>query len=204
MSTLQVGVMLESVQLSDIIGIDILGSISSDYIKAAAAFGSPIHLLSSAPTIKFHYISSSLSPGTMTPGIQFMPTTTYDDAPCDLDILIIGGPLLGHRPEAADKFMKEAFPKTKIVMTTCVGSLWLASAGVLEGLKCTTNRGALGAARTMYPGTEWVDQKWVVDGKVWSSGGAFAGELFFLPWIEMEDGLLMWCGGRRGHVCGVY
>lgn len=49
-------------------------------------------------------------------------------------------------------------------------------AGVLDGRKVTTNRGALTGARMMYPKTEWLDQRWVVDGNLWTSGGAGAGK----------------------------
>ena len=112
----------------------------------------------------------------MTPTMKIVPTDTYDDAPRDLDVLIIGGPLPSHRPASADKFMKEATEKTKLIMTTCVGSLWLASSGVMNGKKATTNRFALPMAKEMYPEVEWLDQRWVTDGKLWTSGGAGAGK----------------------------
>jgi transcriptional regulator GlxA family with amidase domain len=73
--------------------------------------------------------------------------------------------------------MKEAWNKTRVWMTTCVGSVWLGSTGLLEGKKVTTNRAFLGAAREMYPETEWVDRRWVVDGKEWH-GGEGGGELW--------------------------
>lgn len=95
------------------------------------------------------------------------------------------------RPPAADKFLKEMWSKTKIVLTTCVGSLWLASSGVLNGKTCTTNRFALGLARQLYPDVEWLDQRWVIDGNLWTSGGAGAGKsmLFYGKSARMmEDG----------------
>ncbi|KAK0631244.1 class I glutamine amidotransferase-like protein [Immersiella caudata] len=92
-------------------------------------------------------------------GFQFIPNVTYDTCPRDLDILIIGG--------------TEAWRKTKVVMTTCVGSLWLTSTGLLEGRRCTTNKEFLNLAREMYPGTEWVRQRG--KGELWTAGGAGAG-----------------------------
>ena len=167
--------MMEAVQLSDIVGIDVLGNLSTEYVNLAApGLGSP-DLLPLAREMTFHYISTTLEPTFMTPSVKIVPTVTYDDAPRDLDILIIGGPMLTHRPAPADKFMKEAFQKTKVTMTTCVGALWLASAGVLDGKKATTNREALELARKLYPKTQWLDQRWVVDGNLWTSGGAGAG-----------------------------
>ena len=184
MAPLQIGVMTESVQLSDIVGIDILGNLIPEYVGPATAGGfGPSDLVPMAIEMDFHYISTTLEPARMTPTVKVVPTVTYDDAPRDLDILIIGGPMLTHRPASADRFMKEAFQTTKVIMTTCVGSMWLASAGVLDGKKATTNRGALELARKLYPKTEWLDQRWVVDGNLWTSGGAFAG--IFYPIITL-------------------
>lgn len=167
--------MLESVQLSDIMGIDILGNLSAQYYDQVKSFGFP-DFSSLAPKMEWYFLSTTLDPAMLTPDMKFLPNMTYDDAPRDLDYLIIGGPLISHRPAAADKFMKEAFPKVKVILTTCIGSIWLASSGVLDGMKATTNRGFLGMAKQMYPGIEWLDQRWVVDGKVWTAGGAQAGE----------------------------
>lgn len=84
--------------------------------------------------------------------------------------------------------MREAVPRTKTVLTTCIGGLWLASTGLLDGKKATTNRGALEQAKKLYPNVEWLDQRWVVDGKFWTAGGAYAGEWFDIllssPFVE--------------------
>ena len=173
---LRIGVMMEQVQLSDITGIDILGNISTAYVTDVAHFAGRPDLASKGTDMEWHYLSTTLEPTVLTPSLRVVPTVTYDDAARDLDILIIGGPKPDFRPEAADRFLKEAFGRIGCVMTTCVGSLWLASAGVLKGRRCTTNREALGMARQWYPETEWVDERWVVDGDLWTSGGAGAGE----------------------------
>jgi transcriptional regulator GlxA family with amidase domain len=184
---LRVGVLLEEVQLSDIMGIDLLGNLSQAYLaklqefdpKWAATFERH------AVPMEFFYIATTLKPATMTSDLRFVPNVTYDDCPRDLDIVLVGGPLYSHRPEQADRFMKEAWTKTRVWLTTCVGSMWLASSGVLGGLKCTTNREALEAAKRMHPEVEWLDQRWVVEkkpfdgegkGELWTAGGAGAGE----------------------------
>ena len=113
--------------------------------------------------IEFLYPATTLDPTFMTPGLFVKPTHTYDDMPRDLDILLIGGPLPTHRPKEADKFMKEAFPLSKVVMTTCIGSIWLASSGVMSGYKATTNREFMPIAKQLYPETQWLDQRWVVE-----------------------------------------
>ncbi|KAI9840631.1 MAG: hypothetical protein M1837_001400 [Sclerophora amabilis] len=175
MAPLQIGVMMEMVQLSDIACIDVLGNLNPGYLETVAQFGGADDLKSLGVEMTFHYIATTLEPAFMTPSVKINPTVTYDDAPRDLDILLIGGPPPNHRPAQSIKFLKEAAEKTKIIMTTCIGSLWLASAGVLDGKKATTNRGALGMAKQFFPQVEWVDQRWVVDGKLWTAGGAGAG-----------------------------
>ncbi len=179
MAPFQIGVMLENVQLSDITGIDVFGNLSTEYIKVVTDEFDIPGMMPLATDMKFHYISSKLEQTLMTPSLVVQPTVTYEDAPRDLDILIIGGPSLHQRPAAADIFLKEASKETKIIMTTCIGSLWLASSGVLDGKRATTNRGALPLAKKLYPKVEWIDQRWVVDGKYWTAGGAGAGMPIF-------------------------
>jgi transcriptional regulator GlxA family with amidase domain len=60
-------------------------------------------------------------------------------------------------------------------MTTCTGAMWLASSGVLNGKKATTNRGALVVAKQIHPEVDWQDERWTIDGKFWTAGGAGAG-----------------------------
>jgi transcriptional regulator GlxA family with amidase domain len=73
-----------------------------------------------------------------------------------------------------------------VVLTTCTGAMWLASTGLVDGKKCTTNRGFLSVAKASHPNVDWQDQRWVVDekpyegsegkGELWTSGAAGAGE----------------------------
>ncbi len=194
---LRIGVMLEAVQIADIIGTDILGNPSAHYARETSAMGLP-DFSAHAPEMKFIYPATTLDRIFVTPDIKVMPTHTYDDAPRDLDILLIGGPMLTHRPEAADRFMKEAYAKSKIVMTTCVGSMWLASAGVMKGMKATTNRECLPIAKSLHPEVEWLDQRWVVDGKLWTSGGAGAGiDMVGTYALQTFDPIFVWVMGLK-------
>jgi hypothetical protein len=187
--TLHIGVMMEEVQYSDIVPADIFGNLSTQYAEQIAPLF-PAHLaqvfISLSTPIVFHYLSSTKSLARMTPSIYYQPTETYDEAPRDLDVLIIGGPMVGFDPPGADKFLKEQ--KSKIIMTICTGALWLASAGCLKGKMATTNRGVLPLAKEKYPDTEWFDQRWVVDENIWTSGGAGAGKLSFSSKSQVVHG----------------
>jgi transcriptional regulator GlxA family with amidase domain len=190
MAALRIGVFIESVQLTDITCIDLLGNCSKEYITVAAQFGFG-HFLPVAVPMEFLYIGPSMDPCTLTPSVKVLPTHTYDSAPRDLDILVVGGPPLNVRSEPSLRYLREAAkgPEEggcKVIMSTCVGGLWLADAGVLGGKKATTNRGALPMAKQFHTGVEWLDQRWVVDEsgpcKFWTSGGAGAGK--FSPSIS--------------------
>ncbi|GKT60968.1 DJ-1 family protein [Colletotrichum tofieldiae] len=183
---LRIGVMMENVQLADVTGMDILGNLSKAHHEVGVTFDpSFAKWADDAVPMTFYYIGTTLEPTSTSPSMKYLPNTTYDDCPRDLDILIIGGPAPTHRPPQADRFMKEAWPKTRVVLTTCIGSMWLASTGLLNGKKCTTNRGLMHIAKKMHPEVEWLDQKWVGTGKeyngmsgggeLWTSGGAAVG-----------------------------
>ena len=177
---LRIAILTEHCQLLDFACIDLLGNCSTSYVSVCTAEGYlPPSLLPHSRPMQFFYPASTLDPALCTPEMHTQPTHTYETCPRDLDIILVGGPPLSHRPEGARRFLEEAVPRARVaVMSTCIGGLWLASSGVLEGRRATTNRGALGVARGLFEKTEWVDRRWVVDGKFWTAGGAAAGEFF--------------------------
>ena len=178
---MRIAVLFENVQFADVACLDLLGNCSTWFIKASKEFGMG-PLLPYARDMEFFYVASSTSePALMTPSFRCVATHTYEDAPRDVDVLLVGGPPLSHRPEGSLKYMREvcADGREKVIMSTCVGGMWLAAAGCLDGVRATTNRGALGAARHFHPEVEWLDQRWVVAEKghlkYWTAGGAGAG-----------------------------
>jgi len=196
---LRIGVMLEEVQMADIIGIDIFGNLTQECLSPVAAIDTKYAVWEShALSIEFFYIATTLDTAFMTPpqansrainGFKFLPNVTYDDCPRDLDIVLISRPLPSHHPLQADKFMKKAWGKTRVWLTTCIGSVWLASTGLLEGKKVTTNKEFLDVAKQMHPGAEWLRQRRVAEekeydgpdgrkGELWTAGGAGAGKYF--------------------------
>jgi len=192
----RIAVVCEGIQSSDIVGVDMLGNLSRPYVDAVSS------LLDFPPSVQQHaidnmeilFLGSALgTPSFMTPGIRYLPTATYETCPRDLDMVFVGGssPDASGVSEEAKRFVREAWTKTRVWLTTCSGSMWLANMGVLEGRKCTTNREFLGLAGKMHPAVEWLDQRWVVDekpfdgegedgkkGELWTGGGAGAGEFF--------------------------
>ncbi|KAF2828410.1 class I glutamine amidotransferase-like protein [Ophiobolus disseminans] len=190
---LRIGVLYEETQMTDLAGLDILGNLTPKTINMVADLNpsfAPLKAL--AVPMEFLYISSSLEPAWTTPEMFVKPTHTYDTAPRDLDILLLGGPNPATVKEASLTFLREASMQTKVILTTCTGGMWLARSGVLDGKKATTNRVMLDIAGKMFPHVEWVDQRWVIEegafdgAQIWTAGGAGCGEFSFRSGDEID------------------
>lgn len=180
---LRIGVLYEEVQMTDLAGLDILGNMSSRIINMVSNVVPGLDKLKPfAQDMEFLYISSSEELSWTTPDMYIRPTHTYDNAPRDLDVILIGGPDPSKVPEASLTFLREASKQTKVILATCTGGMWLARSGILDGKKATTNRLLLDTAKGVFPNVQWQDQRWVtVEGQfegaqIWTSGGAKCGK----------------------------
>ncbi|KAF1842431.1 class I glutamine amidotransferase-like protein [Cucurbitaria berberidis CBS 394.84] len=186
---LRVGVLYEETQMSDLVGLDLLGNLTPKTLNMIAEMEPALAPLKQyAIPIEFLYISSSLELAWTTPEMFVKPTHTYETAPRDLDILLLGGPNPAAVKDESLTFLREASKSTKVILTTCTGAMWLARSGVLDGKKATTNRMMLNVARKMLPQVEWMDQRWVVDeghfegAQLWTAGGAGCGIDMFMEY----------------------
>lgn len=173
--------------MTDLAGLDVLGNISSRIVEMVSQIMPAVAPLKPlAVPMEFLYISSSTNHAWTSPEMYVRPTHTYDNAPRDLDIIMLGGPNPATVAEASLQFLREASKECKAILTTCTGGMWLARSGVLDGKKATTNRMLLEQAKQMFPNVEWMDQRWVVEqghfegAQIWTAGGAGCGELFRL------------------------
>ncbi|CEI67589.1 hypothetical protein FVEN_g5680 [Fusarium venenatum] len=122
----------------------------------------------SNPTDGFSFQSSQV----------YKPSHTFETAP-PLDVLIIGGgwgsfPLEAIQPEI--DFLKKVFPSLQNLFTVCTGSAIAAKAGLLDGLRATSNKANWQLVTPCGPRTHWVAQaRWVTSGKIWTSSGVSAG-----------------------------
>ncbi|KAF2023594.1 hypothetical protein EK21DRAFT_80527 [Setomelanomma holmii] len=169
---LRIGVFCEEVQMTDFASLDLFGNLTPKIIDVVAQLQPNLASLKSlAVPIEFLYISSSADLAWCTPEMYVKPTHTYENAPCDLDILLIC-------QKESLTYLREASKQTKVKLTVCIGGIWLARNGVLNGKKATTNRVMLDMAKQMFPDVEWLDQRWVVDdghsngAQIWTAGGA--------------------------------
>ncbi|KAJ5081658.1 hypothetical protein NUU61_009922 [Penicillium alfredii] len=174
-----------------------LGIVLFPGFEALDAFG-PLEVfntLSLTHNVTQAILATTLDPvSTKAPGFpnsieqRIVPTHTFANAP-PLDILLVPGGL-GTRGDSTEvqtaiAFIRDAFPGLQYLMTVCTGSGLAARAGVLDGLRATTNKRAWADTTALRPDVQWVARaRWVVDGKAWTSSGVSAGIDVALAWVE--------------------
>ena len=111
-------------------------------------------------------------------GPRSMVDVTFSDAG-QFDILLVPGGA-GTRTEVGNPAMldwlgKQAAAAT-YVTSVCTGSALLAKAGLLDGLRATTNKRAFEFVSSHGAEVQWVKEaRWVEDGKFLTSSGVSAG-----------------------------
>ena len=103
---------------------------------------------------------------------------SFQSAPA-IDVLLVPGGI-GTRREVNNpvllNWLKERSQQAELVASVCTGSALLAKAGVLGGLRATSNKLAFAWASSQSEKVQWQQQaRWVEDGKVFSSSGVSAG-----------------------------
>jgi putative intracellular protease/amidase len=103
---------------------------------------------------------------------------SFQSAPA-IDVLLVPGGI-GTRGEVNNPvlldWLKERSQQAELVASVCTGSALLAKAGVLDGLRATSNKLAFAWARSQSEKVQWQQRaRWVEDGKVFSSSGVSAG-----------------------------
>ncbi|KAG1702133.1 hypothetical protein DVH05_009925 [Phytophthora capsici] len=113
-------------------------------------------------------------------GMPLYATHGFEDVTEHIDILVIpgGSPgrLVMQKNEAFMKFLAGVAKAATHVLTVCTGSAILATAGLLDGKRATTNKMAYQSVVEAHPTVQWVHKaRWVQDGKIWTSSGVTAG-----------------------------
>ncbi|GAO18001.1 uncharacterized protein UV8b_07704 [Ustilaginoidea virens] len=145
-----------------------------------------LNLISRDAPVELSVISASLDPvSTKDPmlkttiGQSVLPTHTFDDAPRDLEVLIVPGGRGSRDVESTARlvdYLRHTYPRLRYLLTVCTGSAFAARAGVLDGKRATTNKICFGWVTKFGDKTEWVPKaRWIADGNVWTSSGISAG-----------------------------
>ncbi|MGD0256051.1 MAG: DJ-1/PfpI family protein [Acidimicrobiales bacterium] len=103
---------------------------------------------------------------------------SYEEAPVPDIVVVPGG--IGTRTLAGDgaflSWLAEWASQADLVASVCTGSGLLASAGLLDGYRATSNKRAFAWACEQGPRVNWVAKaRWVEDRDRWTSSGVAAG-----------------------------
>jgi transcriptional regulator GlxA family with amidase domain len=91
---------------------------------------------------KTHLLWKTMDPVWTDTGISINPTTTFEEAPADLDVVFVPG---GHgtgdamQDQEILEFLARAGSSARYVTSVCTGSLLLGKAGLLDGYRAATH-----------------------------------------------------------------
>lgn len=141
-----------------------------------------IHMIAEAPGPIPAALSADITNGP-TVNAEF----GFDDAP-ELDLLLLPGGF-GTLPELDNQalldFLRDRSAQAQITASVCSGSAILARAGLLDGLRATSNKQLFALATQQSDQVHWVEQaRWVDAGHMVTASGVSAGMDMSLALIE--------------------
>jgi putative intracellular protease/amidase len=155
-----------------------LGAIFYDKFELLDNYG-PLEMFGSVgPELRIVTVAEKAGPVASVQGPQTVAEYGYADCPA-LDLILLPGGIgtveqLGN--EATHAFLRERSKSAEVTMSVCSGSAILAKAGLLDGLRATSNKQWFDLARMQSAKVEWVTEaRWVEDGNFATSSGVSAG-----------------------------
>ncbi|KAF3056778.1 Isonitrile hydratase [Trichoderma lentiforme] len=147
-----------------------------------------LNILSYTNPLELYLLSTTLDPVSTIPvkapspgaiGQRLVPTHTYQDAPKDIEVLLVPGGRGTRDIELTQPivdFIGATFPSLRFLLTVCTGSALAARSGVLDGKNATSNKLSFEWVMTQGPNVKWVRHaRWVQDGNILTSSGVSAG-----------------------------
>lgn len=147
-----------------------------DNFTALDVFG-PVEVLGSVEGYKIHYYSLRGGIIRNEQAIR-IDTEPMEGIEPDGILLIPGG--FGSRMAVSDEEFISALMKTAVssryVLCVCTGSALLASTGLLDGKRATSNKLAFDWAKSFGPQVKWVrEARWIAEDNIYTSAGVSSG-----------------------------
>lgn len=132
------------------------------------------------PAYEIEVVAEKVEPlATRSGAYSILPAATMAGCRGPIDTLIVAGGtgvLEAEKAEALIEWIREAAGRSRRVASVCSGSLLLAKAGLLDGLRATSHWASCSELARRYPEIEVdSDPIFIEDGKVWTSAGVTAG-----------------------------
>jgi transcriptional regulator GlxA family with amidase domain len=110
--------------------------------------------------------------------VQAVAEFGFDEGPAPEVLLVPGG--IGTRREVKNPallgWLRRRSAEASLVTSVCSGAALLAAAGLLDGLRATSNKMSFHWVAAQGPKVAWVPQaRWVEDGRFFTSSGVSAG-----------------------------
>ncbi|MES3003825.1 MAG: DJ-1/PfpI family protein [Pseudomonadota bacterium] len=134
-------------------------------------------------------VSETGSPVECAKGMSVNPHHSFETCP-QLDALLVPGGQ-GTRTEVGNRVLVDFVARQSAaclsVLSVCTGAFILHAAGILQGKRATTHWGSLERLRALGD-VQVIQERFVQDGKVWSSAGVSAGIDLMLAYIAHAAG----------------
>ena len=138
----------------------------------------PVEMWGNVAEFDLFTVAEKKGPVRSAQGLATIATYDFEDAP-RIDILLVpggNGTIAQLRNEKMLTFLKRRHAESTWTTSVCTGSALLAKAGILDGLRATSNKAFFSIAKNQSSKVQWVDSaRWVEDGKVLTSSGVSAG-----------------------------
>lgn len=129
-----------------------------------------------APEYRVVVVGRTTVPADTDVGVTFVPGRTFLDEPHPWAILVPGGrgaTIRALSDPVVREYVSQAASTAEYVTSVCTGSLILASVGLLEGRRATTNWAFASVLDRL--GGHYVRERWIHDGRLVMSAGVSAG-----------------------------
>ncbi|OJD28988.1 dj-1 family protein [Diplodia corticola] len=178
-------------EMLDIAPFEFFAWLNKDSLKL---LNFPPAMIEEAMEFELHWVTEDGKPAALKSRAQIQPTDSFDSCP-PLDIVLMGAHDVQYKMSDAEKaFIRKAYDQCSAFLAICAGTFSLLESGLLEGKTVCPPRMFLGVMRKQAPHVNWVDKRWVRDGKVWSSSTLLNGTDLIRGFAEET-----W-GGRSGMV----
>jgi putative intracellular protease/amidase len=164
--------------VSDAVEIRTLGAILYPDFELLDLYG-PLEMFGClGPELRIVTVAERAGPVRSTPGPETVAEHSFESCP-ELDLLLLPGGI-GTLPQlenaALHEFLRARSRTAELTLSVCSGSAILARAGLLDGLRATSNKIFFKLATDQSEKVEWVPEaRWVEDGRFVTASGVSAG-----------------------------
>jgi len=164
-----------------------LGAVFYPGFELLDVFG-PLEMFGSVgPELRIVTVAEHAGPVASFQGPRALADHGFADCPA-LDLVLLPGgfgTLAALQNDALHDFLRDRSAAARITMSVCSGSALLAKAGLLDGLRATTNKQFFSLGASQSEKVDWVKAaRWVDAGRFVTSSGVSAGMDMALAVIE--------------------